>query len=118
MLEESHTRELRHDFRAIYHVAYEDVDTVEAIDLIHTLPQGSAYRGAAHVEDSWTCEQHALADIEDWVRTVSWQLAHFPEQEQPTHKTRPYELVARSETSGKSRRANEILKNTKWGEAG
>ncbi|MGN0056477.1 MAG: hypothetical protein ACI360_08590 [Atopobiaceae bacterium] len=39
-------RELRHDFRAYYHVGYDDVEVAEAVDLIMTLPPGSLYRAS------------------------------------------------------------------------
>lgn len=107
-------RELRHDFRAVYHVAYDDVPAGEAIDLIETLPLGSAYMAATDPCAAWTDERRALADIKDAVRACLRRLSgdrsaiRFPSSERPEDGARARVELARVRET--CRRINE----TRW----
>ena len=57
-MEDARLRDLRHDFRAYYHVAYEDVPVAEAVDLIATLPDGSRVASALSPSRAWSPERH------------------------------------------------------------
>lgn len=113
-LEEGHLHELRHDFRAVYHVAYDDVPAGEAIDLILTLPAGSMYAAACDPEMEWTDERRAMADIEDAIRACLRRLSgdrstiRFPISGRPEDKAR-----ARAERE-QVKSAHKRIKETRW----
>lgn len=113
-MEEGHLRELRHDFRAVYHVAYDDVPAGEAIDLVRTLPAGSMYAAATNPYDEWSDERRALADIHDMVRACLRRLSgdrseiRFPLSARPEDEER-----ARAAREGAAK-ARERIQETRW----
>lgn len=110
-------RELRHDFRRIYHVAYDAVPTDEAIDLIKTLPDGSAYVSATDLGRSWGAERHRHADLLDAIRELTWALAidHEAIPEPPT-VMRPKDVLARMEAAARREEVSKRLKEAEWEE--
>lgn len=106
-------RELRHDFRAYYHVAYDDVPPAEAVDLIRTLPPGSLYRAALDLADAWSDEQHFRADVVDQLNLVAWRLLGCPGKA-PRAITRPADVAARREAARKAREVRERIGSTRW----
>lgn len=109
-------RELRHDFRATYHVAYDDVPTREAIDLVLTLPPGSMWRRALRPEDGWDDARYMLANAVDLLNLINWRLANCP-GEAPPRVERPGDRQKREQASRKVSRVRRILEETVWEEA-
>ena len=109
-------RELRHDFRAYYHVRYEDVDVDEAIDLVLTLPLGSRWRARRDPDAAWTLDQYRLADLVDSVNILSWQLSQNAEDWEPPRLERPGDASRREAYREKARDAKRRLEETKWEE--
>lgn len=113
-MEEGCLRELRHDFRAVYHVAYDDVPAGEAIDLILTLPAGSMYAAAKNPCMAWSDDRRAVADLRDLVRACLLRLSgdrstlRFPLSARPEDEARAKE--ERERVSNAQRRINE----TRW----
>lgn len=107
-------RELRHDFRAVYHVAYDDVPAGEAIDLIETLPPGSMYVAAMDPWRAWTDERRTLADINDAIRACLRRLSgdrsaiQFPSSRRPEDEAR-----AKAEHE-RARETRKRIDETRW----
>ena len=51
---------------------YDDVDADEAVDLIATLPRGSAYVRAVRPDLAWSEQREGIADLQD----TMWQVAY------------------------------------------
>lgn len=108
-------RELRHDFRHHYHVAYEDVPTDEAIDLIGMLPDGSRYVSATDPTRTWDRARHDTADVVDAIWFLTWAMAYDHEKmPEPMRVVRPMDVAIRKRQRERSRRAREILESTRW----
>lgn len=110
-------RELRHDFRTTYHVRYEDVPTAEAIDLIGTLPQGSAYVAATDPLRAWDDSRHQTADVVDALSVVAWSLGAYDESvTEPPRVTRPRDVLRRERERIRKNRATAELESGCWEE--
>ncbi len=110
-------RELRHDFRHYYRVAYDDVPTGEAIDLIETLPDGSLYAAATDFLRSWGPEQNRHADMLDAIHELTWALAIDHESmPEPPKVVRPKDVMARVESFAAAKRARSVLESGDWEE--
>lgn len=103
-------RELRYDFRRLFAVKYEEVDMDEAIDLILSLPHGSAYVSAVKPEYAWSEHKEALADIADIIYRVA-----YPGGE--VRVMRPADHIAQRNALNKARSARAKIENTQWQEA-
>ena len=106
-------RELRHDFRATYHVAYEDVPVEEAIDLIETLPAGSLWRSSQLEFGEWDEARENAAGVVDAV----WSLIHLivsGTTEGSPRVTRPDDMRARRADADRARAVRERLRDTRW----
>lgn len=110
-------RELRHDFRAVYRVSYDEVPTDEAIDLIMTLPErGSLWRAAKGSPDAaWSEIRHVGADIVDAITARMWQAAGAP-GEQPPRTQRPSDIVEAAKARAKAAEVKKKMNETKWEE--
>lgn len=111
-LEEGHVKELRHDFRALYHCCYDDVGISEAVDLILTLPRGSAYIKATHPEFSFTEVEEGVADLRDEMRDIAFFLRGISEP--APHVLRPKDFIAQQKAKKRSEEARKRLLETKW----
>ena len=116
-------RELRHDFRAFYHVAYDEVGNDEAIDLVATLPAGSLYRASLGYEGEWGEEQYFRAEVVDMLHAINWRLANCPEDMTPVRLPRPgdaaREAAERAEREAKKSRVRasaSMARSGKWKE--
>lgn len=113
-MEEGYLRELRHDFRAVYHISYDEVPACEAVDLITTLPPGSMYVSATNPYGTWTEERRALADIHDAIIACLRRLGgdrstiQFPISSRPEDKVRA--KMERERVSSARRRIDD----TRW----
>lgn len=108
-------RELRHDFRRLYHTSYDEVPTAEAIDLIRTLPDGSSYVRATDFARSWGVERHRHADLLDAVRELTWAMAMDHERmPEPPRVVRPSDVVSRVETIRRATAARHELEHGSW----
>ncbi|MBR3318769.1 MAG: hypothetical protein IKG21_13215 [Atopobiaceae bacterium] len=108
-------RELRHDFRTCYHVAYDDVPVAEAIDLIRSLPDGSLYVAATEPERAWSELKQRTADVVDAIWLLVWANSMDHEKmPEPQRVTRPKDVAARQRQRERQRRAREVLENTEW----
>lgn len=106
-------RELRHDFRAYYHVRYEDVDPEEAVDLILTLPAGSAWRDARSPYGSWSEEREGTADVLDQIARFMWLFA-TGSTEGVQLVTRPSDLARQEAARRRAKAARERMETTEW----
>lgn len=108
---------MRHDFRAYYHVAYDEVEPAEAIDLITTLPHGSLYVAAVRPEYAWTVEREALADIQDVIYSAMWAYGICITDEPPT-VVRPRDIERTKRERERTKQAIKRLQdpNVKWEE--
>lgn len=110
-------RELRHDFRAVYRLRYEDVPTAEAIDLIKTLPPGSMYVAATDPLRAWSESRHHAADVVDALSVVAWTLGAYDETvTEPPRVTRPRDVLARELERARRDRATATLEDGGWEE--
>lgn len=115
-------RALRHDFRVVYGISYDDVPTDEAIDLIQTLPPDALVRSEEAGEEQWTRLDHRLADILDYLQVINSRLASlanpaidFTPMERPgDRKRREAEAGRRRE---RARRTRAKMESTEWEEA-
>ena len=107
---------MRHDFRAYYHVRYEDVEPDEAIDLIFTLPLGSKWRAKRDPDAAWTLDQYRLADLVDAVHMLSWQLSSNASEWEPSRLDRPGDAARREAHLKKAKDVKAKLEQTKWEE--
>lgn len=114
-------RELRHDFRRFYGCRYDDVPVDEAIDLIQTLPDGSAYLAAFVPTYAWTVEEKRLADIQDYLNALMHLLSDERSTEKAERVPRPWDEWAKGmrekATDAKKRKAQRVkekLEGTKW----
>ena len=109
-------RELRHDFRSVYHVAYEDVGVGEAIDLILTLPRGSMWRSSQMEFGEWDETREGLADVVDSI----WALISLLASARPTagapSVTRPDDLRERKAARERAASVRERIRSTTWEE--
>lgn len=112
-LEEGRVRELRHDFRALYHVSYDEVPTDEAVDLVLTLPRGSLWRSSREEFGEWTDEEERHAEVIDEVERLI-RLIATGTTEGSQRLTRPADLRARKADSERARSVRERIKQTKW----
>lgn len=110
-------RELRHDFRAYYGASYDDVPAGEAVDLILSLPPGSAYKAAASPALAWSDAKHWMADVMDLLLIVNWRLMGCPVELKPAPVERPGDAELRIRAREKAREAREKIEGTEWEEA-
>lgn len=109
-------RELRHDFRRVYGVAYDDVPTDEAVDLVLTLPRGSLWRSSRRPFGEWTDEDERAADVMDaFSRFMTLYATGSTEGAQTV--TRPADMEAASAERDRAKRAKDLIENTVWEEA-
>lgn len=110
-------RELRHDFRAVYRVSYDEVPADEALDLIMTLPErGSLWRAAKGSADAaWSEVRHGAADIVDAITARMWQAAGAP-GDQPPRTQRPSDVVETLKARSKAAEVKKKMNETKWEE--
>lgn len=107
-------RELRHDFRTVYHVAYDDVPAGEAIDLIETLPAGSMYAAATNPYKAWSDERRALADIQDSIRACLRRLSCDRSVIQFPLTPRPEDQVRAKAERERAQEAQKRISETRW----
>lgn len=107
-------RELRHDFRAIYSVAYDDVPTDEAIDLVLTLPWGSAYLRAQNPVYAWNQDQYQMANVMDALSVINWRLMGCPSRYKPEPVERPGDKAMRLAAAKKAKDAARRIESTRW----
>lgn len=111
-------RELRADFRAVYHCSYDEVTIEEAIDLIGELPDGSRYLAAIDPRRAWTLSERRLADIQDRIAALTQMLSDKGTTEGAPKVSRPWdELVRRTaEMAERIRMATvkDRMEKTKW----
>ena len=89
----------------------------EAIDLVVSLPPGSAYKAAASPDLAWSAERHRLADLLDVLLVVNWRLMGCPAEYKPSPIERPGDAEQRRRARERTRSAVEKIENTKWKEA-
>lgn len=109
-------RELRHDFRARYGASYDDVPTDEAIDLVLSLPPGSAYRASLDPDDAWDEALCQMANVLDLLLIVNWRLMGCPEQYRPEPVPRPGDAKRRAEAARRAASAREKIEGIEWEE--
>lgn len=108
-------RELRHDFRRIYGIAYDDVPLDEAVDLVLTLPRGSLYRASKRPYGEWTAAEESAADIVDSIeRLIALYASGTTEGSQ--RKMRPQTLEAADRERERAERARRRIEETVWEE--
>lgn len=108
-------RELRHDFRRIYHVAYDEVPTDEATDLVCTLPDGSLYVSAVDPSRRWGEARTLAADVLDAIAHLTWAMAYDHEKvPHPPTLTRPADVQARERAKESQARARRVLETSDW----
>ena len=113
-LEDGKVPLLRHDFRACYHVRYEDVCASEAVDLIKTLPSGSLYVRETQPARAWPEWREALADMRDDMRALVYALRGI---EDFPHVVRPADIVLRAAAADRSASVRERIEQAEWEEA-
>ena len=106
---------MRHDFRAIYGCSYDEVPVGEAIDLINTLPDGSLYVSSKYPARSWTREQHLIADLQDQLFSLAYQL-HGVSPDRIPHVVRPAERIANAHARLKSSETRKRIEEMNWEE--
>lgn len=109
-------RELRHDFRSAYHVAYEEVPVDEAIDLILTLPRGSLWRSAQLEFGEWDEARENAADVVDAIWKLIALLSSARSTEAAPSVTRPSDLRARKAARERAASVRERIGSTRWEE--
>jgi len=110
-------RELRHDFRAVYHVRYEDVGPDEAVDLILTLPEGSAWRRAGRPFGELSERERLAYDVVDAILRLTHMLSDARTTDGAPTLTRPSDLEARAAAAAEARARRERMESTEWEEA-
>lgn len=108
-------RELRHDFRAVYGVAYDEVPTDEAVDLVLTLPRGSAWRAAGVAHGEWGDAREDSADVVDMLARVI-QLVATGSTEGAWRVTRPSDLRRMDAERARAAEARRRMDETEWEE--
>lgn len=101
----------------MYGCSYDEVPADEAIDLIMSLPPGSAYKAALSPDLAWSADQHRLADVLDVLLVVNWRLMGCPAEYKPSPVERPGDAERRQRARARSRSAAEKIEKTKWKEA-
>lgn len=101
----------------MYGVSYDEVQTDEAIDLILSLPGGSAYKAAASPALAWSADQHRLADVLDVLLVVNWRLMGCPAEYKPSPVERPGDAERREAARMRAKRASERIESITWKEA-
>lgn len=109
-------RELRHDFRAVYGVAYDDVPTDEAVDLVLTLPRGSMWRASRRPYGEWSDADERAADVVDALSRFMTLYA-TGSTEGARLATRPRDMEEAAMERERARRAKEAIESTVWEEA-
>ena len=95
---------------------YEDVEPAETVDLIETLPAGSAWRAAQHVQDAWTDHDYILAQAADALGVLAHGMRYEGDPE-PRPLQRELRRQAEAATPAAKERAasvREKLENTEW----
>lgn len=115
-------RELRHDFRAVYGVSYDDVPAGEAVDLVLTLPAGSLYRASLDPHAAWSGTEARLADLED-NQARMMQLYATGSTEGAPRLPRPWDArdaaareAAQERARAKARDVKRRIEETEWRE--
>lgn len=110
---------LRHDFRHYYGCAYPTEDVEETLDLIATLPDGSAYARATNPAREWDQSQHNTADVIDSLWQIQAARAGLDTANAPCIE-RPAQRVARlsheTRAREKAKRAYDLINNAEWEE--
>lgn len=91
---------------------YDDVDADEAVDLIATLPRGSAYVRAVRPDLAWSEQREGIADLQDTVWQVAYALRGVAGD--PHRVTRPADVVARREASAKAGSVRQAIEGGEW----
>lgn len=112
-MEKDHLRELRHDFRRYYHVAYEDVPADEAIDLVLSLPNGARLVARMDPARSWPDWRDALADVQDTMLAAIFATRGIADA--PT-VPRPRTAIATKNARLKAHEAKRRIAETEWEE--
>ena len=107
---------MRHDFRRVYGVSYDEVPTEEALDLIATLPQGSRFVAATDPLRAWSDERHLAMDVVDGLSIVAWRLGTWPGMDEPPRVTRPRDALARAASRRAAMAAKAELEADVWEE--
>ena len=91
---------------------YEDVAADEAVDLISTLPRGSAYVRAVRPDLAWSEQREGVADLQDTL----WQIAYALRgvSSDPYRVTRPADVVARRDAAAKSADVRSAIEGGDW----
>lgn len=115
-LDGEYLRALRHDFRHYYGCAYEDVPPDEAVDLIMSLPPGSAFVAKANPALSWSPEIEALADVRDTLWEIAYARAGV--KEEPYRVPRPRRAAAAAKAKQRAAGVRGRIEGTKWVDVG
>lgn len=111
---------MRGDFRRTYHVAYDDVPTDEALDLIAQLPSGSAYLASINPADAWDETQYLIANLVDAVNVMAHGMRYTEDFKPVMTPARRAEAKRVEENTEKAkekvREVKRKLENTKWKE--
>lgn len=95
---------------------YEDVGPAEALDLIRTLPPGSAFRRAvAGRYGEFSEAEECAARLVDAMWAIACARAGVPEEEVP-HVLRPSELRAADAERDRAAAAARRIEDTEWEE--
>ena len=91
--------------------------TDEAIDLVLSLPPGSAYRAALDPDDAWDEARYQMASVLDLLLVINWRLMGQPERYRPDPVPRPGDAKRRAEAARKAASARKKIESIEWEEA-
>ena len=96
---------------------YDDVPTDEAIDLVESLPDGSAWAARTDPLRSWSAERHRDADLLDAVEVLVWYVAlDKARTPDPPRVVRPIDRLRRAMEAERARAAREEIGSDGWEE--
>lgn len=91
---------------------YEDVGADEAVDLIATLPRGSAYVRAVRPDLAWSEQREGIADLQDTLWEIAYALRGVSTD--PYRVTRPADVAARKVAAAKSADVRSTIEGGEW----
>lgn len=101
-------------------MAYDDVPTDEAIDLISHLGAGSAYLASIHPADEWDETQYLIANLVDAVNVLAHGMRYTEDYKPLSTPARREEAKRVEENTQKAKekvkQVKKILEETKWKE--
>lgn len=87
----------------------------EALDLIATLPDGSAYVRSMWPARAWSESRVMTADLVDTLWSIAFARAGLNYEDAP-RVTRPSDALARIAAAERSKRTRDVIENTEWEE--